>query len=1072
LIDKRLADLQPSRELLRRSVEQTVRTIEGAVALSLIGETEFTRYKGEAESIEGAIERTTNFRKAMDRLNGIQEELAQKSGPHLESARRRFEEQLRGRVASPEYDRIRALLDRNDFLTANEYLDRLERGDLLPDADSDTARFRRVFPESLQHVDSLSRRDQFLRELVQTIRERKGLLHIDLQKVLSRDQAEYAAGVLGTWFRVKRAKGAPLPTAEDIRDILAFLGFTNAHVSGADRTSRLPCYPVRCDVPKCPIPTYGSAAEGRYRVVCAFDRKNEADIVEDLGVFPTGAPFIVLYFSRMGPQERRNLAQLCRTDRRTLLLVDDLILTWLCTVKPSRIQALFEVVLPFTHLRPYTSKPGFVPREMFYGRERERESIANPSGACFIFGGRQLGKSALLRQVRDSFHNLETGHIAILLDLANSVRIAIERPIEDLWIVLQRELELVKFNFRGDINAGPDALFLQIEAWLREDTSRRMLLLLDEADDFFDIDARQNFAYVRRFKELMEKPGIDRRFKVVFAGLHNVQRTTRDVNNPLAHLQDAICIGPLLESGEWRQAQALIERPLASLGYFFESRDLLMPILSKTNYYPSLIQLFCIRLIEEFDDPRSHRFDSKQSPPYILRKEHVDRICTDLELRNQIKFRFDLTLDLDPRYRAIAYTVAWETIYQQARILKDGIDWQTIRTRALELSPSEIWGYTAEDNFRVLVDEMVGLGILRRVTENESRYALRSPNVLSFMGTDDDIYDGLQRIRREKDVRYDAASFRASLPGDAAQAYIRSPLTAEQISTLTQRKNGVSLLFGSGALGFNNLPEFLEAGFDARFTVTCSATNDAEFRSWTDDLRKRDLQNLILALVPANCPWSAAWVESALARVGRLRSERGHVRFLFLADPVKTWSWFGETAGRRKQMIEAGLATFELQKWHDQALAQWTSECRLILTPEEPADIGRLTGHWPILIMELFRLAHPSLRMSVATPKLTESLQNPAHCSAVLADMGFASSSVGREVLNAIGCNPTTAADVRDYFNDDAVYSNKTIARAFDWAEKLQLVRAANSPSGIQTWTVDPVVADLLKTVAGAAVHA
>ena len=108
LIDKRLADLQPSRELLRRSVEQTVRTIEGAVALSLIGETEFTRYKGEAESIEGAIERTTNFRKAMDRLNGIQEELAQKSGPHLESARRRFEEQLRGRVASPEYEIGRA----------------------------------------------------------------------------------------------------------------------------------------------------------------------------------------------------------------------------------------------------------------------------------------------------------------------------------------------------------------------------------------------------------------------------------------------------------------------------------------------------------------------------------------------------------------------------------------------------------------------------------------------------------------------------------------------------------------------------------------------------------------------------------------------------------------------------------------------------------------------------------------------------------------------------------------------------------------------------------------------------
>jgi hypothetical protein len=103
-------------------------------------------------------------------------------------------------------------------------------------------------------------------------------------------------------------------------------------------------------------------------------------------------------------------------------------LIWLSTIKPSRIQALFEVVLPFTHLRPYTSKPGFVPREMFYGRKKERESIVDPSGACFIFGGRQLGKSALLRQVRDSFHNPEIGHIAILPVLANSVRISPATP--------------------------------------------------------------------------------------------------------------------------------------------------------------------------------------------------------------------------------------------------------------------------------------------------------------------------------------------------------------------------------------------------------------------------------------------------------------------------------------------------------------------------------------------------------------------------------------------------------------------------------------------------------------------
>jgi hypothetical protein len=161
------------------------------------------------------------------------------------------------------------------------------------------------------------------------------------------------------------------------------------------------------------------------------------------------------------------------------------------------------------------------------------------------------------------------------------------------------------------------------------------------------------------------------------------------------------------------------------------------------------------------------------------------------------------------------------------------------------------------------------------------------------------------------------------------------------------------------------------------------------------------------------------------------------VRFLFLADPVKSWSWFGETAGRRKQMIEAGLATFELQKWHEQALAQWTSECRLTLATQEPADVARLTGCWPVLIMDLFQFAHPSLRTSIALPKLAESLKDPAQCSAILAAMGFEDSRVAREVLNAIGGNGNNADDVHEYLNDDAAYSSRTIARALNWAEKL-----------------------------------
>ena len=82
-----------------------------------------------------------------------------------------------------------------------------------------------------------------------------------------------------------------------------------------------------------------------------------------------------------------------------------------------------------------------------------------------------------------------------------------------------------------------------------------------------------------------------RGLKAVFAGLHNVLRTTEQSNHPLAHLGVPINIGPLLSRGEWREAQGLLTRPLASVGYWFETDDLATRVLAQTNYYPSLIQI-------------------------------------------------------------------------------------------------------------------------------------------------------------------------------------------------------------------------------------------------------------------------------------------------------------------------------------------------------------------------------------------------------------------------------------------------------------------------------------------------
>src|SRR5690606_28016170 len=105
------------------------------------------------------------------------------------------------------------------------------------------------------------------------------------------------------------------------------------------------------------------------------------------------------------------------------------------------------------------------------------------------------------------------------------------------------------------------------------------------------------------------------------------------------------------------EALALITKPLGDLGYRFESDDLPMRILSHTNYYPSLIQIYCKHLLAHLVDPSTPKFDARTSPPYVITGRHLDAVQDD-ELRAKILEKFRLTLDLDPRYRLIALCIA------------------------------------------------------------------------------------------------------------------------------------------------------------------------------------------------------------------------------------------------------------------------------------------------------------------------------------------------------------------------------------------------------------------------------
>ena len=66
------------------------------------------------------------------------------------------------------------------------------------------------------------------------------------------------------------------------------------------------------------------------------------------------------------------------------------------------------------------------------------------------------------------------------------------------------------------------------------------------------------------------------RFKVVFTGLHDVQRFNNIANQPLAHFGQNLLVGPL-EAGPARQ---LVREPLETLGYRFDDDTTVLKVLS------------------------------------------------------------------------------------------------------------------------------------------------------------------------------------------------------------------------------------------------------------------------------------------------------------------------------------------------------------------------------------------------------------------------------------------------------------------------------------------------------------
>jgi hypothetical protein len=378
LTNEQQSHIRQCQHALNRQLEDGLKAIENAVALGLLRERERAHYLEVIEKTRLKVASTKDFGAEEKKLAQINAEIEDSRKLLVESVRHRLEAEHISRE-STEYSRIIAVLEKGDVHTANEYIDLASKGDQLPEALGAKDLFSTFFPTAALEIDSFLSDNQQSGSLLKRIESGKGLPGVDMRNVPGA-QANKAVEMLEAWFALKKSKRT---LSDQLQILFERLGFEVQNVS---QTTAYPRAWVQLSVTplnhrdQCPIPYFGSIANGRYRLLCIWDRPSEEEIINQVRSGRQGTPAIVLYFGRLTEQKRRNLAQLSRADHLSFLVLDELLLVFLCGLRSSRLPAFFQCSLPFTFVSPYTTTASNVPPEMFYGRTTERTQIMDPMG--------------------------------------------------------------------------------------------------------------------------------------------------------------------------------------------------------------------------------------------------------------------------------------------------------------------------------------------------------------------------------------------------------------------------------------------------------------------------------------------------------------------------------------------------------------------------------------------------------------------------------------------------------------------------------------------------------------------
>lgn len=849
---------------------------------------------------------------------------------------------------------VRSLIEKDDLLTAEEYLEFLEHGQELPKSSSAHRRFQEYFPDVPKEL--AKRGKHHAAALTEAMRQGEDFGPLLFSR-LPEDRRDEVVSIYEGWRNLReRVRGghqqthvAPLLSRffDEMR-----LQNTITRIDPSLTIERQKTYVVEMelDIPSDAagflLPDFGSVTNGHYRV-CLLDRMpNDAEL-EKLRTSSGEMGVVVLVMDAIDAERRKQLAVYCIRQNHRVLVIDESILLYALSEPELRPLTLFECAQPFSLAAPYRDYGNApVPPEMFFGRDLEKRKIVETSGSCIVYGGRRLGKTALLRHVAAEEHQPDNG---ILVAYVNVQEFGVSIQTGDIWHFASRELTEIFPTAVSDPTLFADG----IRAWLRADPRRRVLVLFDECDRFIETDASQNYRQFLHLRTLMD--ATNRRFKFVLAGLHNVTRLVHTENPPLKHIaSDPQRIGPLMDD-ELADAESLVTRPLAAMGYEFDNREDVWRILSHCNYYPVLIQTFCKGLLESLHQ----EVIKQQKPIFNITSDRVRKALENEAIAKEIGRTFEYTIAIDERYKLIANIMAQRALADaESGRSGEGMTAVEVLDAARSYWPSAFSHPNRLSTVEDLLDEMEGLGVLRRVTGDA--WALRSHTVLRLLGNEAKVETVLEGfIGYPPPAAFSPRSMRRPLELPDTFKLTkghRCPLTLGQehdllteVSEGNQQGAQIWAIFGN-QLSDVGLVAIAMARTDHRGADGSALHVEAKVFKAKEDLLKvvssqRSGRSLIM--VDWKSPWNASWIEMLLKQ----RAVReGRVRVALVGSTEHALRWVRDA---RFQPPPAGVRSMALQTWSD-AMVDEILKGENIPPEEFRETTQRLTGGFNRPTSEVF----------------------------------------------------------------------------------------------------------------------